>query len=306
MIVVSGRWVRPGVSKVTPGSRPATEDWSCKQVAARQLAEGRRRRVKIAAFCGYPLFLKGVSMSFVDDNNPYRASAWGDVAANAAVDERATFIRKTYAHLIGAVFAFAVIETVLLNTIADSVAPRLLSGGRWGWLIVLGAFMIVSWIADRWARSATSQNLQYAGLALYVVAESVIFMPLLWIANRFFPGQNIIPTAGLITLILFGGLSAVVFLTKSDFSWLRGVLTVAGIAAFGAILCSAMFGFSLGILFTTLMIAFACAYILYDTSNILHHYRTDQYVAASLALFASVALLFWYVIQFVMQYTNND
>ncbi len=40
-------------------------------------------------------------MSFVDDNNPYRTRRWGDVAANAAVDERADFIRKTYAHLLG-------------------------------------------------------------------------------------------------------------------------------------------------------------------------------------------------------------
>jgi FtsH-binding integral membrane protein len=251
-------------------------------------------------------FRRGFAMSFVDDNNPYRASAWGDVAANATVDARTEFIRKTYAHLLGAIFAFALIETVLLNTVADQVAPLMLSGGRFGWLVVLGAFMIVSWIADRWAHSATSKNMQYAGLSLYVVAEAVIFVPLLWIANHFFPGHNIIATAGIITLILFGGLTAVVFMTKSDFSWLRGVLCVAGIAAFGVILCSAIFGFSLGILFTSLMIAFAAGWILYDTSNVLHHYNTEQYVAASLALFASVALLFWYVIQFVMQYAGDD
>jgi FtsH-binding integral membrane protein len=44
------------------------------------------------------------------------------------------------------------------------------------------------------------------------------------------------------------------------------------------------------------MVAFAGAAILYDTSNILHRYRTDQHVAASLSLFASVALLFWYIL----------
>jgi FtsH-binding integral membrane protein len=245
-------------------------------------------------------------MSFVDDNNPYRASAWGDIAANAAVDERAVFIRKTYAHLLGAIFAFAVIAAVLLNTVADRLVPLMIGGGQWNWLIVLGAFMLVSWVADRWAHSATSQSMQYAGLSLYVIAESVLFVPLLWIADRYFPGQNIIPTAGIITLILFGGLTAMVFMTRADFSWLRGVLWVAGIAAFGVILCSAIMGFQLGILFTGLMIAFAGGYILYHTSNVLHHYRTDQYVGASLALFASVALLFWYVIQFVMQYTSND
>ena len=64
-----------------------------------------------------------------------------------------------------------------------------------------------------------------------------------------------------------------------------------------------LFDFNLGNLFAGVMVAFAAAYILYYTSNILHHYRLDQHVAASLALFASVALLFWYILQLFM---NRD
>jgi FtsH-binding integral membrane protein len=247
-------------------------------------------------------------MSFVDDNNPYRASAWGDVAANAAVDERADFIRKTYAHLLVAVFAFAAIEAVLLNTVAEAYVQWLVGFGQYAWLFVLGGMILVSWVADRWARSDTSQSLQYAGLSLYVVAEAVLFMPILYIASQMekFGGQDIIATAGVITLILFGGLTAIVFMTGANFSWLRNALFIAGIAAFGAILCSILMGFSLGIWFTAAMIAFACGWILYDTSAVLHQYRVGQHVAASLQLFASVMLLFWYVIRFVMQYTSND
>jgi FtsH-binding integral membrane protein len=247
-------------------------------------------------------------MSFVDDKNPYRTSNWGEVAAHAAVDERADFIRKTYAHLLGAVFAFAAIEAVLLNTVAPAYVEWLMGFGRFAWLFVLGGMIFVSYIADRWARSDTSKNMQYAGLALYVVAEAVLFMPLLYIAGQFeaFTGQNIIATAGVITLILFGGLTAIVFMTGANFNWLRNVLFVAGIAAFGAILCGIIFGFSLGIWFTAAMIAFACGWILYDTSAVMDDYRVGQHVAASLALFASVMLLFWYVVQFVMQYTSSD
>jgi FtsH-binding integral membrane protein len=247
-------------------------------------------------------------MSFVDDNNPYRASAWGDVAANAAVDERAGFIRKTYAHLMVAVFAFAAIEAVLLNTVAEAYVQWLVGFGPYAWLFVLGGMILVSWVADRWARSGTSQSMQYAGLSLYVVAEAVLFMPLLYMASQveMLRGQSIIAPAGIITLVLFGGLTAVVFITGANFSWLRNVLFIAGIAAFGAILCSIIFGFSLGILFSAAMIAFACGWILYDTSAVLHEYRVGQHVAASLQLFASVMLLFWYVIRFVMQFTSND
>jgi FtsH-binding integral membrane protein len=49
------------------------------------------------------------------------------------------------------------------------------------------------------------------------------------------------------------------------------------------------------------MIAFACGYILYDTSNVMLHYRTTQHVAAALALFASVMLLFWYVLRVLLE-----
>ncbi len=166
-------------------------------------------------------------------------------------------------------------------------------------MVVLGAFMVVSWIANSWAQSSTSLSKQYAGLSLYVVAEAVIFLPLLYIAERMSP--DIIPEAGVITLLLFGGLTAVVAISKADFSFLRLGLTIAGFAALGIILCSAIFGFNLGILFTAAMLVLASGYILYHTSNVLHVYRTDQYVAAALALFASVALLFWYVVQLLME-----
>jgi FtsH-binding integral membrane protein len=247
-------------------------------------------------------------MSFVDDNNPYRTSAWGDIAANAAVDERADFLRKTYAHLLGAVFAFAAIEAVLLNTVAPNFVAWLAGTHQYAWLAILGGMVFVSYVADRWARSNTSQSLQYAGLSLYVIAEAVLFMPLLYMAGQFeaFTGQNVIATAGVITLILFGGLTAVVWMTGANFNWLRNVLFIAGIAAFGAILCSILFGFSLGIWFSAVMIAFACGWILYDTSAVMHDYRVGQHVAASLQLFASVMLLFWYVVRFVMQFTSND
>jgi FtsH-binding integral membrane protein len=247
-------------------------------------------------------------MSFVDDNNPYRATALGTVAAHAAVDERADFIRKTYAHLLGAVLGFAVLEAILLNTVAPQFVNWLIGFGQFAWLFVLGGMIFVSYIADRWARSDTSQSMQYAGLLLYVVAEAVLFMPLLYFASQMemVRGQPIIATAGVITLILFGGLTAIVWMTGANFSWIRNLLFVAGIAAFGAILCSMFMGFSLGIWFTAAMIAFACGWILYDTSAIMHDYRVGQHVAASLALFASVMLLFWYVVRFVMQYTSND
>ena len=239
-------------------------------------------------------------MSYVDDN-PYRS--WGMVAAHAETNERAGFIRKTYLHLLGAVLAFAGIEAVLLSSpLAEQMTGLLIGNGRMGWLIVIGAFVGVSWLANSWASSSTSVGMQYLGLGLYVVAEAVIFVPLLYVAQIYGAnsGTNVIANAGILTVLIFAGLTLVVFATGSDFSFLRTALCVGGFAAMGVVLCSMLFGFSLGIVFIAAMLVLASGYILYDTSNVMHHYRIGQHVAASLALFASVALLFYYLVQLLM------
>lgn len=232
-------------------------------------------------------------------SNPYDSPRYS-VAAAAAADERASFITKTYLHLFGAIGALIVLEFALLQTGLAEQFVGLLGQSQYGWLLVLGAFMAVSWLANSWASSSTSLTMQYLGLGLYVVAESIILLPMLWMANKMDPSGSVIQTAGLATLGLFTLLTAVVFVTRKDFSFMRSILMFGGFAAMGFIVCAIVFQFSLGAFFTYAMIALACGYILYDTSNVLHHYRVGQHVAASLALFASVALLFWYILRIVM------
>jgi FtsH-binding integral membrane protein len=225
-------------------------------------------------------------------------AAFTNAAIYANESARAGFIRRTYLHLAGAVFAFVVLEAIILQLPFAGTLVGLMTGG-FGWLLVLGAFIGVSFLADRWARSDTSPQIQYVGLGLFVVAEAILFLPLLYIAS-YYASSNVIPTAAAITGFLFLGLTAVVFFTRKDFSWMRSILTIGGFIAMGFIVASILFGFSLGLLFSVVMVAYAGGAILYDTSNILHHYRTDQHVSASLTLFASVALMFWYVLRIVM------
>ena len=219
-------------------------------------------------------------------------------AAQAAATERAAFIRRTYAHLAGAVAAFVGLEFLLLGPLKAQVEPLIfkMAATRYGWLVVLGLFMAVGWIADKWARSSQSPTMQYVGLGLYVVAESIIFLPLLYVA-AFYTSREMLPTAALLTGTLFAGLTGTVFITRSDFSWMRSILVIGGFVALGIIVCGILFGFELGTFFSIAMVVLAAGYILYYTSNVLHHYRTDQHVAASLALFAAVALMFWYILR---------
>ena len=233
--------------------------------------------------------------------NPYEAPAWSTPAALASEDARATFIRQTYLHLAGAIALFVAMETAIFTLVPvetmDGLMRTLFASG-FGWLIVLGAFIGVSWLAQTWANSDTSRSIQYLGLGLYVAAEGIIFVPLLYMANRFAPAA--IPAAGVLTLVMFDGLTALVFITRSDLSSWGKYLWAAGLAALGVIIAAILFNFELGVWFAGVMVFLACGYILYDTSNVLHRYRTDQYVAASLALFASVALLFWYILRIMM------
>lgn len=230
-------------------------------------------------------------------DNPYLAANFL-AAAEASDEERASFITKTYLHLAGAIGAFVLLVTALINSPFAEPLIQSVLGTRYGYLILLGGFMFVSWIAEGWARSSTSLSTQYLGLGVYVVAQSIFMTPLLYLAALQDP--NILATAGVTTLGLFAVLTTIVFVTRKDFSFMRSGLIFFGFAAFGLIFLNAAFGLTLGPIFTYAMIVFACAYILYDTSNVMLHYRTTQYVAASLALFASVALLFWYIVQLFM------
>lgn len=223
--------------------------------------------------------------------------------AQSAPSERAAFIRRTYAHLAGAVLAFIGLEAYMVNSPIAEMLLQVMSM-RFGWLMILGGFMILGRMATGLATSNASQSMQYAGLTMYVILEAVIFAPILWIAVHF-SSPEVIPTAGILTLGIFGGLTLVVFTTKKDFSFLGGILKVGFMVALGLIVCAVLFGFNLGLVFSFAMVLLASGAILYDTSRIMNHYAPDQHVAASLQLFASIALLFWYVLQIVMSFSRR-
>ena len=212
--------------------------------------------------------------------------------AHGRTDSREKFIVRTYNHLFGAIVLFALIEIgIFMSGLAEPIAMAMLGTS---WMLVLGAFIVVSWIASRAAHMSLSKGTQYAALFGYVVAEAIIFVPLLYIANAVAPG--VIQSAALVTMAGFAGLTGIAFWTRKDFSFLGGLIRWGGLMALIAIGAALIFGFHLGTWFSVGMIGLAGAAILYDTSKILRDFPEDRYVAAALELFASVALMFWYVI----------
>ena len=222
-----------------------------------------------------------------------------DLVAYATEKDQATFYKHTYGHVAGGILAFIIIEAMMLQSEALVNFMLGLTEG-YLWLVLLGGFMAVTWFAQSMANNAVSKPKQYAGYLLYIIAEALIFVPLLYYAIYFSGGLYMIQQAAIVTLALFIGLSAIVFVTRADFSILRGALTVGFFLAIGLIVAGMIFGFDLGLWFSVLMCALAGGAILYNTHSLKFQYAQDQYVPAALSLFASLMLLFWYVLRIFM------
>jgi FtsH-binding integral membrane protein len=212
-------------------------------------------------------------------------------------EKRVAFYRKTYTHLALAVLLFILVEMIFFQ-IEPLLKFALSLTQGWLWLAMLGGFMMVTRYAEKMALNTHDKSKQYLALGIYVVAEAFIFIPLIFISISIAAegGAHILSQAAVMTLSLFTGLSAIVLLTKKDFSFLRAGLAIGFFVAMGLIVAGTLFGFNLGLWFSVGMVLLASGSILYQTSNMVHKYEEDQYVAASLGLFASLMLLFWYIL----------
>jgi FtsH-binding integral membrane protein len=225
------------------------------------------------------------------------------LVADASTSERAIFYKKTYLHVSIAILAFIAVETILQKIIPQEIIFKMISS-RFIWLFILGAFWLGSMLSNKLA-FAQSRNTQYFGLLLYVLIEAIIFLPMIAMATLF-AGESILIQAAAITLFMFGGLTAISFFSKTDFSFLKSALIIGGFISLGIIVVGAMFGFNLGLWFSAGMILLASGSILYQTSQIKHHYHTEQYVGAALQLFAAIMLLFWYVLRILLRLAKRD
>ncbi|MEM6517456.1 MAG: Bax inhibitor-1 family protein [Bacteroidota bacterium] len=222
------------------------------------------------------------------------------LVADLTDEARVAFYKKTYAHVAAGVLVFILFEWLLLQS--ETIVNFAFSMTQgWRWLLMLGGFMLVTNYAEGIALKTEDKNKQYLAYGLYIFAQAFIFVPLIYLAIFYMDsGLETLNQAAIVTLALFTGLTAVVFLTNKDFSFLKTGLTIGFFIALGLIVAGTLFGFNLGLWFSVGMCLLAGGAILYQTSNLIHKYSEDQYIPASLGLFASLMLLFWYVLQIFM------
>jgi len=226
----------------------------------------------------------------MNDNVNYLAPV-----AELSVEDRSNFIWKCYSHVVGAILAFAAVEA---DVSSSGIAFRIAEVMQGNPLIMFGGFVLAGWGGMHVAHRIESKQAQYAAFAAFIVVYAVFFSPLLLAAAMYQPG--VIDTAAGITVLASVGLIATAMITRKDFSFLRGMLVWMGMLAMVAIVGSLIFGFHMGTWFSVAMIGFAGAAVLYDTSNIMHHYPSDKYVGAAMALFSSIAMMFFYILRLLM------
>lgn len=211
---------------------------------------------------------------------------------------REAFIKKVYIHLLFSIFLFGIIELMLIfSHSANVIAEEMVSGKNW--IFVLIAYIGVSSIAMKCAETKNDRLTQYIALLVYIVAEAIIFLPLLLFAETV--ASYAIPHAIVLTAALCVGLTICVFMSGKRFDFLYKYIIVGGILSVGLIFSAIIFGFNLGLLFSLCMVFLGSMALLYQIDAIAYEYGEDDYVAASMAIFSSVMLIFWYILRAFIQ-----
>ena len=230
------------------------------------------------------------------DANPYATG--GIPAAHAAAEARATFLQRTYSLLLAGVLCF----TATLWATANIEPVRQMAIGLFSmnpilWIIVvLGAGFGVRAVANTYPINLVAY-FAYTFLFGLILAPAVLF------AADAMP--SVLTQAALLTVPVFTGLTAYVFMTRKDFSFLGGFLWIGLMVMLGLGICGMIFGFSLGLWYSVAGVVLFSGYILYDTSRILHHYPPNAHVAAAIELFVSLILLFQHILHLLMS-LNRD
>lgn len=227
------------------------------------------------------------------ESNPF-------IVADAPAADRAAFYRRTYGLVAASFGAFAIaLYGLFASGLAKAFMGSIAGMGSWGILGVMVLFWLGTTAAQSLAFNRASRAAQYAGLGIYVVLQALIFVPLIVytaIVTKGNPGEILIP-ACLATGALVVALTAVVFMTNLDFSFLKVAIIIGSICALGIVIVSLFAETPLGTWFSIAMIVLMATVILYQTNEIKNTMETDQHVAAAFVLFSAFVTLLFYVIR---------
>ncbi len=210
-------------------------------------------------------------------------SLQASTAAQAGVAERMSFVRKVYA-LFFAATLFAV------GGVGLSLSYRPLLRFAFEHPFIMLIVMLGGVMGAQAVRHVPGLNL--FALFAFTTLTGVVISPLIALYTQLNPAS--ILQAGVLTIGIFGGLTAYVFISKKDFSFLRGMVTVGLIVVVLAgllnifLVGSSAFSFAISVAVLLLFSGF----VLYDTSNIIRRYPVNEYISGALSLYLDAFNIF--------------
>ncbi len=227
----------------------------------------------------------------------------GNVYVQSGTD-RLAFLKKVYGY-----FSFSLIITGIGGYAGYTFIMNMIQSGRgrgiYSIIIILAIVEIVALIAAWSLRK--KEPINKIMLAVYSFLSGFTLGPILSVAvlmalGKGMAGGTLVLQALIITFLVFIGLTSYVFITKKDFSFMRGALMVALFALIGMGLVGLIFGFGRGmaILYSGLGALIFAGFMLYDTSMIMKRYTTDEYIAGAINLQLDFVLLFIHILRLIM------
>ena len=199
-------------------------------------------------------------------------------AASVSTTDRLTFIKKVYSLLAMSMGTAAVGAYLGSGPLLLLVAPNMML-----FFILQFALIIFASFASR------RPGLNMVALFSFTTVSGLTLGPLLYQV-----GPSIAAEAFALTAITFAGLSLYVVYSRKDFSFMSGFLMTGLIVVIVGGLLN-MFFIQSGMMHFVMSgasVLLFSGFILYDTSNILRYYGTDEYVSATLALYLDILNLF--------------
>jgi modulator of FtsH protease len=204
------------------------------------------------------------------------------IAARASLEERSGFVRKVYALFFVGIF-FAIFG-VAIGFMVPGVMEAIYYHPFIAFLALIGGVYGAQAVRH-------TPGLNLAALFGFTTLTGVVISPAMAIYQSYNPASII--QAGVLTVGIFGGLTAYVFISKKDFSFMRGMVVTGLIIVFlsallNMFIVSSAFGFAISVAALLLFSGF----VLYDTSNIIRRYPTNEYVAGALSLYLDAFNIF--------------
>ncbi len=231
-------------------------------------------------------------MAFLSNDQPISSSVIREDSHT-----QLSFLQKVYSlFLLGLVAAFGGSVVTLSN---QDFALAVLAHFWIGLILFLGLFFVCTAV-----RKIPGVNV--AALLAFTFVSGVFITPAILVAVMRTGGSyEVVYEAAAITGSIFVGLTAYTFITKKDFSFLGGIVSVGLWAVIGLAVILSFFHSEAGNLALAWVTSVLFSlFILYDTSRVMQTHESDEYVSAALSLYLDFLNLFLAILRILSSRRN--